>query len=152
MTDCACAGTYGCGCETPPAEEWSSLGCWISSEASLWADIKPFFPSSLHGCWQHCKTVPWASVVVGVRGQQGRRRQLVLLLGSISSAPSTAATTLSSTLICNGKSKSDWGLSAGRGWRGWGKESRQSLLSPTATTLQMHRLGRIFLPRIHIAV
>lgn len=49
------------------------------------------------------------------RRRRRRRQQLVLLLGSISSVPSTAATNLSSALFCNGKSKADWGLTAGPG-------------------------------------
>ena len=58
-----------------------------------------------------------------------RRRQLALLLGSISSAPSTAATNLSAALICNGKSKADWALSAGRGCRGRRREAWQAVVT-----------------------
>lgn len=72
----------------------------------------------------------------GVGGCGQWRRQLVLLLGGISPVPSTAATNLSAAVICNGKkSKADWGLSAGRGWRDWRRESMQALLLPTVTAL-----------------
>lgn len=168
IADCASAGTEGCGCETLPAEESSSFSCGICCEPSLLAEIKPF-SSSLHECWQHCKSVPWASaVVVGVCGQQGRRRrrrrrQLVVLLGSISSAPSTAATNLSSALFCNGKSKADWALTAGRGWGSCRRESRQTLSSPTVRAFLLFifiynilcvdsALSRMFVLLIKVAV
>lgn len=61
------------------------------------------------------------------------RRQLVLLLGGISSAPSTATINVSATVICNGKSKADWGLSSSLGWRGWRTEGWQALSSPSVT-------------------
>lgn len=44
------------------------------------------------------------------------RRQLVLLLGSISSGPSAAATNLSAALICNGKKAKPIGACLQAAW------------------------------------
>lgn len=58
---------------------------------------------SQHGTTLAAKTVPCGGAGAGAGGVCGqRRRQLVLLLGSISSVPSTAATNLSAAHICNG--------------------------------------------------
>lgn len=57
--------------------------------------IKLVFPAQ-HGTTPAAKTVPCGGAGAGAAGVYGqRRRQLALLLGSISSVPSTAATNLS---------------------------------------------------------
>lgn len=72
----------------------SELGSPLILESNLF---------SQHGTILAAKTVPCGGAGAGAGGVCGqRRRQLVLLLGSISSVPSTAATNLSAAHICNG--------------------------------------------------